>query len=225
MTLDAGINLIKSFEGKCYTTAYRCPAGVPTIGWGHTNGVYMGMTITEAQAVEFFKQDLAKFEKAVEKWNSLYNWKQNEFDALVSFCFNLGAGIMPSFVKNGSLHKDKLADRLLEYDNAKNPKTGKKEKLAGLTRRRKAERAMFLGQTTNNTSSGVPTLKMGSKGAEVKLAQTLLRDAGYDVGAIDGIFGKRTDAAVRKFQSDHIDVCKTIDGIIGAKTWSILQKK
>jgi GH24 family phage-related lysozyme (muramidase) len=223
-TSEKGLNLIKSFEGL-YLTAYRCPAGVPTIGWGHTKGVKMGMNITKEQAEQYLRADLATCEKKVEEWNPTYRWTQGEFDAIVSFLFNLGSGKMKDLVQSGRRTKAEIAEAFLLYTKARNTKTGKLEVLSGLKRRREAERALFLGGATNNTPKADPVLKMGSKGAEVKLAQTYLRDAGYEVGAIDGVFGKKTDAAVRKFQSDNIDICKSIDGVIGTKTWKALKQK
>lgn len=79
-----GISLIKQFEG-CKLKAYRCPAGVPTIGYGHTKGVKMGQAITQEQAEEYLREDLEKYENNVMKYFNKYKWNQNEFDALVSF--------------------------------------------------------------------------------------------------------------------------------------------
>ena len=89
-TSDNGINLIKEFEG-CMLTAYRCPAGVLTIGYGHTGSdVKAGMKITKEKATELLKKDLIKFEKHVMKYDNVYHFNQNQFDALVSFAFNIG---------------------------------------------------------------------------------------------------------------------------------------
>ena len=87
---DKGLALIKSFEG-CHLKAYKCPAGVWTIGYGHTKGVYQGMKISQSQAESFLREDCNKFENNVMKFSSKYNWTQNEFDALVSFAFNIGS--------------------------------------------------------------------------------------------------------------------------------------
>ena len=220
-TSNAGLILIKEFEGL-HLKAYRCPAGVATIGWGHTKNVKMGMTITTDQAEQYLKADVVECEKAVMKWFNYYHWTQNEFDALVSFLFNLGPGKMKALVQDGTCLKSQISNRILLYDKA--TINGKKVALAGLTRRRKAEKSLFDGKATNNSTSNKPLLKMGSRGAEVKRAQTLLKNAGYDCGAADGIFGKKTDTAVRLFQADHINECKLIDGIIGEKTWTILEK-
>ena len=89
-TGQAGIDLIKKYEG-CRLDAYKCPAGVWTIGYGHTGDVQPGQKITQAQAEAILRVDLEKFEKKVEKYYSRYRWRQNEFDAMVSFAFNLAA--------------------------------------------------------------------------------------------------------------------------------------
>ncbi|MEG3859764.1 lysozyme, partial [Microcoleus sp. herbarium12] len=91
MTINQdGLNLIKSFEGL-YLDAYLDPIGIPTIGYGHTQGVEEGMTITEAQAEELLRKDLAEFESAVSEAVEV-EIDENQFSALVSFSFNLGAG-------------------------------------------------------------------------------------------------------------------------------------
>jgi GH24 family phage-related lysozyme (muramidase) len=129
-----GLDLIKSFEG-CRLTAYKDAVGVWTIGWGHTAGVRSGMTITQAQADEYLKQDLNKYEKAVEKYNYIYHWNQNEFDALTSFAYNIGS--IDQLTNNGKRTKAQISDKILAYNKA-----GGKV-LTGLTRRRKAEKALF----------------------------------------------------------------------------------
>jgi len=84
-----GINMIKDFEG-CKLAAYKDSVGIPTIGVGHVKGVKMGMKITQAQADKYLAEDLAVAEKCL---NSLgVTLKQNQFDALCSFIFNLGVG-------------------------------------------------------------------------------------------------------------------------------------
>lgn len=132
-TSDKGITLIKSFEG-CVLTAYKCPSGVWTIGYGHTAGVKQGQTITQAQAEEFLKADIVKYENYVN--NKGLSLNQNQFDALVSFTYNCGAGNLTTLVKNRTLKQ--IADALLLY-NKSNGKV-----LAGLKKRRQAERALFL---------------------------------------------------------------------------------
>lgn len=136
-TSSRGINLIKQFEGL-RLTAYKCPAGVYTIGYGHTRGVKRGQKITEEQATEFLTADLCNSEKTVEKYNSLYHWSQNEFDALVSFTFNCGATNLRALLRNGRRNRTQIAATLPLYRKA-----GGKV-LKGLERRRAAEKALFL---------------------------------------------------------------------------------
>ena len=136
-TSQRGINLIKQFEGV-RLTAYKCPAGVYTIGYGHTRGVQRGMKITEEEASAFLAADLRNSEKTVERYDSIYHWNQNEFDALVSFTFNCGAANLRSLLRNGRRNRSQIAEALPLYRKA-----GGKV-LKGLERRRAAEKALFL---------------------------------------------------------------------------------
>ena len=136
-TSQRGINLIKQFEGV-RLTAYKCPAGVYTIGYGHTRGVQRGMRITEEEASAFLAADLRNSEKAVERYDSVYHWNQNEFDALVSFTFNCGATNLRALLRNGRRNRSQIAATLPLYRKA-----GGKV-LKGLERRRAAEKALFL---------------------------------------------------------------------------------
>lgn len=136
-TSTIGIDLIKSFEGY-RNKAYQDSVGVWTIGWGTTkiNGkaVTKGMTCTEAQATEYMKADLVKFENNVSKFS--YTWNQNEFDALVSFAYNIGS--IDQLTANGTRTKAKIAEMIPAYNKA-----GGKV-LNGLVRRRAKEQELFL---------------------------------------------------------------------------------
>lgn len=136
-TSQRGINLIKQFEGL-RLTAYMCPAGLYTIGYGHTSGVKRGMKITEEEASAYLTADLRNSEKAVERYDNVYHWSQNEFDALVSFTFNCGATNLRSLLRNGRRNRLQIAATLPLYRKA-----GGKV-LKGLERRRAAEKALFL---------------------------------------------------------------------------------
>ena len=129
-----GLNLIKQFEG-CHLTAYKDPVGIPTIGYGHTKGVKLGMKITQAQADAYLKQDLATAEKAVN--NLPYNLNINQYSALVSFTFNCGTGNLKKLTDNNKRTLAQISARIPNYNRA----SGKI--LAGLTRRRAAEKALF----------------------------------------------------------------------------------
>ena len=87
-TSRKGIEFIKAHEGL-RLAAYLCPSGVPTIGYGHTHGVKMGDRITEEQAEKFLIDDLAVAETEVNRYG--LHLTQNQFDALVSFVYNVGA--------------------------------------------------------------------------------------------------------------------------------------
>lgn len=136
---QVGIDLIKSFEG-CVLTAYLCPSNVWTIGYGHTNGVYQGQTITKEQAEQYLKEDIVKYENYVNNTGLVLN--QNQFDALVSFTYNCGSGNLKKLIANRSLSE--IADAILLY-NKSNGKT-----LSGLVRRREAERKLFLTPVNTN---------------------------------------------------------------------------
>lgn len=139
ITDEKGLELIKQFEGL-RLAAYLCPAQVWTIGYGHTAGVMQGDVIIEEQADAFLRHDLAASELAVSR-RVTAPLNQNQFDALVSFTFNLGAG---NFSRSTLLNKLNVGDyagagdEFLRWDRAGG------EKLPGLTRRREAERDLFL---------------------------------------------------------------------------------
>ena len=88
-TSPKGIALIKELEGL-RLKAYLCPGGVWTIGYGHTASVKPGMVISEAQAEEYLKADLVRFERYLNGLGLALN--QNQFDALISFIYNVGTG-------------------------------------------------------------------------------------------------------------------------------------
>lgn len=141
-TSQVGINLIKEFEGF-RTNAYPDPAtgGAPwTIGYGTTKGVKKGMVVTQAQAEALLREDVKAFEEAVRKAVKV-PLTQNQFDALVSFTYNVGPSNMSSstLIKLVNLKEYKsAAEQFLRWNKA----AGKV--MAGLTRRRQAERKLFL---------------------------------------------------------------------------------
>ena len=136
-----GLSLIKKFEGM-RLIAYLCPAGVPTIGYGHTEGVKLGDKITEEQAESFLRYDLVSFEQCVSTWTSV-KINQNEFDALVSFAFNVGC----TAYKNSTLLKllNQNTDRkVVAAEFSRWVKDGEGNTLQGLVNRREAEKKLFL---------------------------------------------------------------------------------
>lgn len=142
-TSQAGKNLIKEFEGF-RAKAYLCPAGVWTVGYGTTringNKVTGDTQLTTEEADIFLEQDLKVFEDAVNK-NVDVELTQNQFDALVAFVYNVGIGNFQKSTLLKILNRgeyESASEQFLRWDKA----GGKK--LAGLTRRRKAEQKLFL---------------------------------------------------------------------------------
>ena len=138
-TSNQGKNLIKEAEGL-RLDAYKCPAGVPTIGWGHTKGVKMGQHITVQQAEDLLVEDIAPIERLL---NALkINFRQEQFDALVSWIFNLGAGNF----KSSTMYKLILADARDEEitDSLIRWTYSGKQQLPGLMKRRVAEANLFI---------------------------------------------------------------------------------
>ena len=133
-----GVELIRHFEG-CRFDAYLCPAGVWTIGYGHTADVKEGDSIDQEAAEAFLIEDLEKFEQAVMRLVEV-PLTQQQFDALVSWTFNLGAG---------NLAESTLLRKLNNYQYAEVPEQTMRwvraggQVLDGLVRRRAAEAAMF----------------------------------------------------------------------------------
>ncbi|SFN20163.1 Phage-related lysozyme (muramidase), GH24 family [Izhakiella capsodis] len=144
---NKGLDLIKEFEG-CSLVAYQDAVGVWTIGYGWTNPVdgvpvHVGMTITQAKADELLSEGVKQYEKPV-KDNVTYALTQYQFDALVSFTYNLGATNFASSTLLKKLNAGETqvaADEFLRWNKA-----GGKV-LFGLLRRRAYERDMFLGYT------------------------------------------------------------------------------
>ena len=137
-TSPKGITLIKEFEGL-RLKAYKCPGGVWTIGYGHTTGVKPGMVISEAQAEEDLKADLIAFERYLNGLGLALN--QNQFDALVSFIYNVGTG---NFSSSTLLRKvranpqdNSIMDEFLRWVYSKG------RVLPGLQRRRLAEMKLY----------------------------------------------------------------------------------
>ena len=141
-----GIKLIKSFEGV-ELEAYQDIAGVWTIGYGHTRTAHKGMAITQQEANRLFAIDLSVREEKLRIWSKMYGvpLNQNEFNALVSFIYNVGFTAFSGSTAAKRLRKgDRVgaAGALLWWNKA--TVNGALVEVLGLTRRRAAERAMFL---------------------------------------------------------------------------------
>ena len=227
---DTGLKLIEKFEGL-RLKAYQDSVGVWTIGYGHTKGVKSGDSITQAKAEEYLKSDVSTAESKVNKYLDTYGFNQNQFDALVSFAFNIGN--IDGLTKKGTRTISEISSKFTAYNKA-----GGKV-LSGLTTRRKAEKSLFdtptteeeskaAGQTTTSTASTtstketseaagqkvsetkMPTIRQGSTGRAVKIWQIIIGQTA------DGSFGAKTLAATKSFQKSK---GLTADGIVGANTW------
>lgn len=145
-----GIDLIKQFEG-CKLTAYQDIAGVWTIGYGHTQGVYPNQTITQQQADQCLVDDLGPAQGAVNELVTA-GLNQNQFDALCSFVFNIGRSAFKTstllrMLNNGDY--ESACSQFARWDHANG------EVVSGLQIRRAAEAKLFATPASNITSPEV----------------------------------------------------------------------
>lgn len=189
---DKGLKLVQEFEG-CYLNAYKDIVGVWTIGYGHTgkvNGkaIASGMKITKEQASELLRADLQEHANYVDNPSFCPVTKSlnaNQRDALISFCFNVGPGNLKKLCTGRTVSQ--IADGILNYDHA----GGKVVK--GLTRRRQAERALYLTKVATVTTTEIKkeksynydgkTYKTYTKSLFIKDLQTY-----FDCRTINGKF-------------------------------------
>ena len=173
---ENGLKLIEQFEGL-RLTAYKATRRDKyyTIGYGHYGAdVKQGMTISEAQAEAYLRQDVAEAEAAVNKYSG-YGWNQNQFDALVSFAYNVGN--IDGLTNNGKRSVAEIAAKLPEYVYSGGVK------LEGLVRRRAAEKALFDTPVTSAVATG---------------------DKSIDILAREVIAGKYGDGDERKRALGHL---------------------
>lgn len=136
---EAGLSLIKKYEGF-RSNAYKCPAGIWTIGYGSTHGVKPGQWISEADAAARLRQEVRIYERGVLDCLKV-SPTQNQFDALVSLCYNIGSGAIArsSVIRHHNRREFALAaDAFLKWNK------GGGVVLPGLTRRRNEERSLYL---------------------------------------------------------------------------------
>jgi lysozyme len=153
-TSKKGLDLIKEFEGL-RLQAYKCAAGVWTIGWGHTSAagtphVFPGMRITAAQAEAILIADLKQYEDAVLKAVKR-DLTQGQFDACVSLCYNIGAGAFARSTVVRRINAGRMADvpaAIMMWTRA-----GGRE-LPGLVRRRRAEAALWRSLVEERGTAG-----------------------------------------------------------------------
>jgi lysozyme len=133
-----GADFVKKYEG-CRLNAYKCPAGVWTIGYGSTAGVKEGQVISQAQAEALFDKDIQRFVDGVNQAVKV-ELNQNQFDALVSFAYNCGVGALQKSTLLEYVNKRQFDKASVEFE--KWNKGGGKV-LQGLVSRRNEEQALF----------------------------------------------------------------------------------
>lgn len=193
-TSQNGIELIKNFE-SCELRTYRCAAGKNTIGYGHTKGVVPGMSITYEQAEQFLRDDLSDVERDISRLNLTLT--QYQFDALVSFAFNVGFGNLKTSTLMKKLKQGDITGAMRQFTawiyvtHSVKLNDGRKmvirEPLRGLCARRMSEQAMFNGDiklfTFNNAYVN-----------EIVIA------------ALHSLIAKTTDSAVKDYYSEKIQL-------------------
>ena len=162
-TSEKGIAIITGFEGfspkacKCVPTEKYY-----TIGFGHYGkDVKSTDTITKAGALELLKSDLVCFEKKVMRYNDVYHYNQNEFDALVSFAYNVGS--IDGLTKNGTRSKAEIAKCMTMYNRSGG------HVLDGLTKRRNKEKELFLRKCEKENTAYYPRYNGNSSNIDIVL--------------------------------------------------------
>ncbi len=221
-----GLRLLKTYEGL-YLESYQDAVGVWTIGYGCTEGIGPGMTITLQEAEDMLRRELNKFEAAVAKYVSV-EIDDDQYSALVAFSYNVGAYALKKSTLLRKLNGGDFAGASNEFPRW--DKAGGRS-LLGLSRRRRSERALFLGESwegflnwrrgddtpANSSSDDSRLLRLQSpymRGDDVRTLQNALVKVGVDVD-VDGIFGRGSDRAVKAFQAQK---GLGADGIVGANT-------
>ena len=182
-----GLNLIKSFE-SCKLTAYKClpTEKYYTIGYGHYGSdVTAGMKITKEQAEEFLLQDCKKAIKNVNSFMSKYNFNQNQFDALVSFAFNVGS--INQLTASGTRTLEQISSKITAYN-----KSGGRV-IAGLVKRRAKEKELFDTPTStsvNKSNEEIAKEVVAGKWGNGNARKTALTKAGYDYKTIQSLVNK-----------------------------------
>lgn len=144
MVNEAGRALVREYEGF-RAEAYLCPAGVWTIGYGHTAGVKRGDRVTQEQAEALLTRDLSLAAAVVERLITA-PLSDNQLAALASFVFNLGHGALAASTLRKRLNAGDYAsvpEELAKWVMAKDPATGLRRRLPGLVKRRAAEAALW----------------------------------------------------------------------------------
>ena len=182
-----GLKLIKSFE-SCKLTAYKClpTEKYYTIGYGHYGSdVKAGMKITKKQAEELLLQDCKKAIKNVNSFMSKYNFNQNQFDALVSFAFNVGS--INQLTASGTRTLEQISSKITAYN-----KSGGRV-IAGLVKRRAKEKELFDTPTrtvVKKSNEAIAKEVIAGKWGNGNARKTALTKAGYDYKTIQTLVNK-----------------------------------
>lgn len=199
------IEMVKEFEGL-YLETYKDAVGVNTIGYGITSAdkditgkiIRKGMEIDKATAEKWLIDSLNyKYLPLVMKYQGRYGFNTSQIDALVSFAYNIGS--IDQLTDNGKRTIKEIEAKITAYNKA-----GGKV-LKGLVRRRLAELKMF-NESVKCFDEGWPILpsrgyfQRGDKGKQVEQVQKLLAWLDLYDGKIDGIYGEKTEEAVKKLQ-------------------------
>ena len=176
--------MIKNFE-SLKLKSYKC---VPTekfytIGYGHY-GVGKDLIITTHQADEFLLQDIEHAERAVNKYDSLYRFNQNQYDALVSFAFNIGS--ITQLTSSGKRTEDEIGECILLY-----VKSGGKT-LKGLQKRRAAEHMLYTTPTAHEskTASQLAEEVIAGKWGDGAARKVRLESYGYNYNDVQAAVNK-----------------------------------
>lgn len=214
MISEIGINLVKRFEGVS-TIAYRCPAGVLTIGYGHTAGVSEGDTRTEEECEKLLKDELQLYANLVLSCVKV-PLTEHQLDALTSFTFNVGIGAFKSSTalqKINASNFDAVPAELLRWDKA--TVNGKLTVLKGLVRRRTAEAALFAMDETLADDGGKPMAQSVSEEKLKKLTKSKTLAGASLAGASVGL----TELAVQLkpfiVYSDYIKYLFLATSVVG----------
>lgn len=215
-----GIDMIKSFEGF-RAQSYKCVVTEKyyTIGYGHYGpDVRLGQVITKAEGERLLTEDLKRFVAHVNRYDYIYDFNQAQFDALVSFAYNIGN--IDQLTDHGKRSKEVIADKMLLY-----VKSGGKT-LPGLVTRRKMERDYFLSGSSGSVKPDIklaqPTLRRRCKSDKVKVLQESINILFGENLVIDGSFGPKTQEAMYICQ-ESLKV--SIDGIYGPITAEAFRKR
>ena len=226
---EEGLRLVKTYEGL-YLNSYQDAVGVWTIGYGCTEGIGPGMTITKQQAEDMLRTELSKFEAAVARYVDV-EINDDQYSALVAFSYNVGAYALKKSTLLRKLNGGDYAGASNEFPRW--DKAGGRS-LLGLSRRRRSERALFLGEPwdkflewnpgddpasssgggSSNTNRLIRLQSPYMRGDDVRAVQEALAKAGFSVD-VDGVFGPGSEKAVKAVQSNN---SLTADGIVGNDT-------